>query len=333
MTETCRALVTGASGFIGSRLVQRLVRDGMEVRALVRVRSRAPSWGKAVEVVDGDIQDEATMKGVAEGMDAVFHLAGKAHAVSELRDDEREYQSAHVAGTRNILGSAAAARCRSFVYFSSVKAMGEESPECRDESCAPRPETAYGRAKLEAERLVLGRGAEAGLKATCLRLPLVYGPGSKGNLQRMLRAIDRGFFPPIADSGNRRSMVHLENVIDAALLAADHPSSGGRCYIVTDARPYSTREIYELLCRGLGKRPPVWSIPPGLIRRLGVAGDLIGKMRGKRFLFDSSASTRLLGSAWFSSELISKELGYRPRLGFEDAVAEMVSDLRAGATV
>lgn len=323
-----RVLVTGASGFIGNRLIERLNREGISVRALVRKRACAPGWGGHVDVVEGDIRDATAMRDIAEGTDTVFHLAGKAHAVAELREDVREYRSAHVEGTRNILESAVAWRCRSFVYFSSVKAMGEESPDCRDELCEPMPETAYGKAKLEAERLVLNRAAEAGLKATCLRLPLVYGPGNKGNLQRMLKAIDRGFFPPISNPGNRRSMVHVANVIEAALLAATHPSAAGRCYIVTDARPYSTREIYDLLRKGLGKRPAGWSIPSSIIRRLGYMGDLIGNIRGKRFVFDSAASARLLDSAWFSSERISRELGYRPILDFEDALVEMVSAYR-----
>lgn len=329
MRELSRVLVTGASGFIGSRLVARLLGEGRAVRVLAR--GRTPDWGGAVEILRGDILDAAAMKDAARDRDAVFHLAGKAHAVSELGGDEEEHRASHVEGTRHVLESAAAWGCRSFVYVSSVKAMGEEAPERRDESWEPRPETPYGRAKLEAERLVLARGAEAGLAAACLRLPLVYGPGAKGNLALMLRAVDRGIFPPIAGPGNKRSMVHVDNVVDAALLAASHPAAAGRCFIVADAQPYSTREIHDAMRRGLGKSPARWGVPPGLLRALGRAGDAVGWALGRRFPLDSAAATRLLDSAWYDGGLIARELGYRPRLSLEDAIPDMVARYREGA--
>lgn len=330
--EIRRVLVTGASGFIGRHLVESLSRGGIFVRALVREKSRAPDWEDGVEVVEGDVRDAMAMRDVAKGMDAVFHLAGKAHAIVESGEDEPQYRAVIVEGTRNLLESVSSWRCRTFIYFSSVKVFGEESSDCRDESRQPMPQAAYGRAKLEAENLVLRRGMEDGFKAVCLRLPLVYGPGNKGNLLRMLRAIDRGIFPPVSGPSNRRSMIHVENVVMAARLAAEHPSSGGRCYIITDERPYSTKELYDLFRRGLGRRPTAWGIPPRAIRWMGRIGDLIGYVRGKRFPFDSEAASRLLDSSWFSSGLISLELGYKPRRNFEDSVEEIISWYRRSGT-
>ena len=177
---------------------------------------------------------------------------------------------------------------------------------------------------------MLDYGKRTGLQVACLRLPLVYGPGNKGNLFRMISAIDRGLFPALPDLGNRRSMVHVSNVVDAAILAAINPAANGQCYIVTDARAYSTRELYEMICQGLGKRVPRRHIPVGALKALGRMGDAIGRIRGRRFLFDSDALEKLTGSAWYSSDKISCELGYRPSITFEDALPEIIDGYRKG---
>lgn len=322
--------VTGASGFIGRHLIGRLLHDGHAVRALVREAARPGDWPGGVEVVAGDVREAQAMKAAASGCDTVFHLAGKAHALTEVQGDEEGYRAVNVEGTRHVLEGAVAGGARRFVLFSSVKAMGEGGERCLDESFDGPPETLYGRSKLEAERLVWEIGKRAGLHVSCLRLPLVYGPGNKGNLHKMMAAIDRGVFPPLPEFGNRRSMVHVADVVRAALLAADQPSANGRCYIVTDGRGYSTRELYELICRALGKPIPAWHVPLRVLTLLGGIGDAIGRVRGKRFLFDSDALEKLAGSAWYSSERISRELGYRPDMTFPGALPELIAWYRKG---
>ena len=323
-------LVTGAGGFIGRHLVARLLHDGHAVRALVREAGPSGDWPAGVEIAAGDVRDPQAMKTAAAGCEAVFHLAGKAHALTEVRGDEDVYRAVNTEGTRHVLEGAVAGGARRFVLFSSVKAMGEGGARCLDESFDGPPETPYGRSKLEAERLVFDIGRRAGLHVSCLRLPLVYGPGNKGNLFKMMAAIDHGTFPPLPELGNRRSMVHVVDVVRAALLAADQPAANGRCYIVTDGRGYSTRELYELICRALGKPIPAWHVPLWTLMVLGRAGDAIGRVRGKRFVFDSDALEKLAGSAWYSSERISRELGYRPGVTFPEALPELIAWYRKG---
>ncbi len=320
-----RFLVTGATGFIGRHLLERLWHEGYAIRALVHDHAYDLGLPEKVEIVVGDVRDPQAMRTATAGCHTVFHLAGKVHALSEERGDEEKYRSVNVDGTRNVLEGAAAGGVRCFVLFSSVKAMGEERSRCVDESFDAPPTTAYGRSKLAAEQLVLDYGRRLGLRVVCLRLPLVHGPGHKGNLCRMIAAIDRGFFPPLPDLGNRRSMVHVQDVVQAALLAATVPAADGQCYIVTDPRPYSTREIYELICQSLGKGIPGWHIPVGTLRALGRLGDIIGRASGRRFLLDSEALDKLIGSAWYSSERIRRDLGYCPCISFEDALPEMVA--------
>ena len=203
--------------------------------------------------------------------------------------------------------------------------MGEGRAGYVDESAEPTPMTAYGRSKLMAEHLVFDYGRKTGSHVACLRLPLVYGPGNKGNLLQMITGIDRGFFPPLPEVGNRRSMVHVTNVVEAAVLVANCAAANGQCYIVTDGRSYSTRELYEMICKGLGKRVPRWYVPLKSLKALGRIGDFIGLVRGRRFLFDSDALEKLIGSAWHSSEKITRELGYRPTVSFEGALPELIT--------
>src|SRR5207302_1975481 len=146
--------------------------------------------------------------------------AGKAHVLAEVRGDEDAYRTINTDGTRHVLEGAVAGGARCFVLFSSVKAMGEGEDRCLDESFSGVPTTPYGRSKLEAEQATLEFGRRTGLHVTCLRFPLVYGPGNKGNLYQMIAAIDRGIFPPLPEFGNRRSMVHVADAVRAAVLAA-----------------------------------------------------------------------------------------------------------------
>lgn len=325
-----RILVTGATGFIGRHLVARLRQDGYVVRALAHDPGGPTICPEGVESVVGDVCDAQAMKSVTAECDAVYHLAGKAHALSEVRGDENAYCAINTDETRHVLEGAITGGARCFVLFSSVKATGEETEGCLDESGEARPSTTYGRSKLAAERLVLEYGKRAGLHVVCLRLPLVYGPGVKGNLFQMICAIDRGLFPPLPDTANYRSMVHVVDAVQAAVLAAHTPAADGQCYIVTDGRAYSTRELYELICRALGKPIPRWHVPLWTLKTFGKVGDTIGKISGKRFLFGSDALDKLIGSAWYSSEKISRQLGYRPSITFPDALPELIAWYRKG---
>ena len=306
----------------------RLLRERIEVRAFARPGSAVPERLQDLDVVRGDVRVISDLKLAVTGCDTVFHLAGRVHHASETHEHGRLYHAVNVEGTRNILEAAVAAGVERIIFFSSVKAMGEHTSACLNESARAQPGTSYGQSKRSAETLVLDYGRHAGFHAVCLRLPLVYGVGNKGNLFRMIVAIDRGLFLPIPDVGNRRSMVHVSNVVGAAILAATKARANGQCYIVTDRDAYSTREIYERICEGLGKRVPRWYVPISVLKAFGYVGDVIGRVRRRRFMLDSQALNKLIGSAWYSSERISRELGYHPSMTFDGALPEIIDSYR-----
>ncbi len=313
--------VAGATGFIGHRLCAALKTRGAYVRALGRREVDGP-WDTFVRT---DLT-QAVPASALHDVDAVFHLAGKAHALSETRQDEDEYFRINIEGTRKLLEAARTAGVRRFVFFSSVKAMGEGNDECQDELAACHSEIPYGQSKREAERLVLQGGFVP--EPVVLRLSMVYGPTRKGNLPKMIEAIRKGRFPPLPETDNKRSMVHIDDVVQAATLAAEKPEAASQTYIVTDGTPYSTRQIYEWICRALEKPVPSWHVPIGMLKMLARVGDGIGILRGGRFMFDSDALDKLLGSAYYSCEKIERELGYNPGRNLQSVLPEIIECLR-----
>jgi nucleoside-diphosphate-sugar epimerase len=315
-----KVLITGANGFIGQVLIKQLLAAGIEVSALVRKKT----GNSAIESIALDLTEE-WKSNPCEGVDTVFHLAGKAHALSEIAADDEEYQRINTEGTRKLLEAAKLAGVKRFIFFSSVKAVGD-MPTMQDESNQTQPDTPYGQSKRAAEQLVLTGNYVP--HPVVIRPCMVYGLSDKGNLPRMISAIERGFFPPLPEVHNHRSMVHVEDLATAALLVAQNPKAAGQIYIVSDGQANSTRQIYEWICAALNKKPLPFSIPIFILKVLAKMGDLIGKLREKRFMFDSDALDKLIGSAWYCSAKIETELGFKPKYDLQIALPEIVRYLK-----
>src|SRR5436309_1640370 len=174
-----RILVTGATGFIGQRLVARLLRGGGRVRVLVRDPSRLRSAQPNVEVVVGDVRDIAMVGIAVSGADTVFHLAAKVHDIEEL-GDTGEHAEITVQGTRNVSDAASKAGTKRLVFMSSLSVYGGPCDFMRDENSGCAPSSAYGKAKLCAEEIMLELGAKSQIHVCCLRPASTYGAGCKG---------------------------------------------------------------------------------------------------------------------------------------------------------
>lgn len=293
-------LVTGAMGFIGRRLIH------PSDRALVR------RHGSLADIVIGDLFDRTSLSSACTGIETVFHCAGYAHAFSS--SDPDAHWRINFEGTRNLVNAAGEAGVKRFVFLSSVKAMAEPGDECIDEDWPGEPNTPYGKAKRAAEDAVLEAGVRYGMHVVNLRLAMVYGHGGRGNLERMARGIRAGWFPPLPETGNKRSLVHVEDVVSVMRLVAEAPSANGRTYIVADPRAYSGREIYDAI-RAVLRAPTLrWSVPAGVLR---AAGHLNGRL--------GEIVERLIGSACYSPARIERELGWRAKVGLEAGLHEMLA--------
>jgi UDP-glucose 4-epimerase len=322
--------VTGGGGFIGRRLCETLIHQNHSVTMLGRHPEAGP-WHHTLAVdITGPLP-----AGCLEGIDTVFHLAGKAHALSEVGQDDETYFLVNTKGTAHVLEEARRAGVRKFVLFSTVKAMHSggtrreieqlQRHRALTEDDVIEPDTPYGRSKLAAERLVL-EGSYVS-EPVVLRLNAVYGPRAKGNLQRMLRAVHRGRFPSLPRTGSRRSMVHVDDVVQAAILAAEKQEAVGQVFIVSDGVDPCVREIHEAMCRALGRRPPRGHVPLPLLHAFARVGDFIGWVRRRRFLFDSDALDKLIEPAWFGSDKLRSMLGYQPAWSLEKALPDMIREL------
>ena len=314
------ALVTGASGFIGRHLCQLLQSRGVRVRAL----NRKPAEGAWDEAMACDLERETIPSKAMDGIDTVFHLAARVHQFDDGQGMESAYHQANVLATQNLLRAAERADVVRFVFFSSLSVMGEitESGECQDELHAAKPNSLYGSSKLKAEGLVKA----SSIPHVCILRPaMVYGADCKGNLPRMISAMTSGWFPPLPEVHNKRSMIHEDDLAQAAVLAATHNKAAGQTYIITDGCPYSTSQIYTWIREALGKPVPSWHVPISALRVFARVGDGIGKLSGRRFVFNSSVLNKLLGSAWYSNDKAVHELGFKAHYTLHDSMPEIIN--------
>lgn len=304
-------LVTGANGFIGRRLLH------TGCRALVRRISGAQG-----EVI-GDVLDLESLRGACVGIDTVFHCAGYAHA--HVSSDSDAHWRINFEGTRNLVESSGQAGVRRFVFLSSVKAMAEPGGACVDESWPGEPATPYGKAKRAAEGAVLDAGAKYGMHVVNLRLAMVYGHGGRGNLERLARALNAGWFPLLPETGNRRSLVHVDDVVAAMKLVANRPEANGQTYIVADPSPYSGRALCEAILAVQPAATFTWSAPAWILRLGGKVGDVVGALLRRPMPLDSNVVSRLLDSECYSPARIEQELGWQAQVGLKQGLQEMLA--------
>jgi UDP-glucose 4-epimerase len=314
-TKPRSAFVTGATGCIGSALVNRLVAENWRVVVLVRNPARASFLNQLsnVELVEGELADADKLFFAMRDCQTVFHLAAKVHAAPGT--PKIEFDRDNVIGTHNVVAAALKNQVERFVLFSTVAVYGELEEQA-DEATLPVPTTDYGKSKLEAERIALA----SELKTTVLRLPVVYGERDRGNVAKLVEAIRRNRYFIVGDGQNLKSMVAVENVVDAALLVANDERSIGETFIVTDARAYSQLEIAATIAELLGKRQPM-KLPRWPLLLAGKAADVIENLIGIQLPINSDRVRKLSANTLFSAAKIERELGFQPRVALREGLA------------
>ena len=314
-----RVLVTGASGFIGTVVCRRLREAGADVCAAMRDRSgdHRADIGADVECIrvgniDGNTDWRAALRRVA----VVVHLAARTHAPLSRRGHEGgKYRAVNVDGTRALAEQAMRSGVERFVYMSSIKVNGEESPlgeagQPRRFSGIdpPRPVDDYGKTKRDAEIALKETLAPTGATLVILRPPLVYGPGQKGNLLRLMRWVAGGIPLPFATVSNVRSLVYVENLAQAVVDGVLKPSNGGGIFTLADV-DISTPALIEAIAGSLGKPARLFPFPVAMLR---AAASVVGVR---------PAIERLTGNLLVDSSEIRSRLGWEPSIPFPDAMA------------
>jgi nucleoside-diphosphate-sugar epimerase len=314
-----RVLVTGAGGFVGRWVCQDLARRGLWVSALDRVEAEGP-WD---QFHCCDLAGDTSLDSALADIDTVVHLAGLAHSDLPGEQAAAAYHEANVHATERLVDGVRARGVRRLVMMSSVKAISEGEHGPIHDDTPPAPTSEYGRSKRAAELIVLAAGRRAALHVAIIRSALVYGPGVKGNLRAMCDAVAAGRFPPLAETGNRRSLVDVRDVATALWLAAVRPEANGRAYIVTDGESYSTRRILDAIRLALGRdRPPI-AIGPRALAPLAWAGDVMRRITCRAVPYDRRRHAKLFGSADFRCDGIVRDLGFRRRYTLEDVAGDL----------
>jgi len=317
-------IVTGADGFAGRAVCAHFRAAGVPFRGLVRALSGATAARPDMLPV-GDLAtiSEGALANALRGAGAVVHLAGRAHVMYVTATEPRvAFRAANVTATDRLARAAAAAGATHFVFASSVKVNGEATPQGRPfrESDPPDPRDDYAASKWEAECVLADIARETGLAVTILRLPLLYGPGVKGNFARLAGAVARGMPLPLGSIDNRRSLLGLGNFVAALDAVLEHPAPASRTaatYLLADATPVATMEMVRAIAAALGVAPRLLSIPPALLR---AASACAGK---------AAAFERLAGSLEVDTTAFRTKFGWQPPRSLAEELADMARGRRA----
>ncbi|CAI7782000.1 unnamed protein product [Closterium sp. NIES-54] len=326
-----RILVTGATGFLGTALVTRLVEVGHNVRVLVRRSSDVSDLPLAAERAYGDVTDGASVLAAAEGCEAAFHLAA---LVQAWWPDERAFERVNVGGLENMLQALReTASLQRLVYVSSFFALGPTDGAIGDSSQEHTGQdfcTEYERTKWVADKVARRAVESEGLHVVLVYPCVIYGPGriSASNLVvKMIADHFQGRLPGLLGSGTRlNNFVHVNDVV-LGLLAAHHRGTPGRRYILGGENA-SMVQLFQAVQRATGKAPPRLRLPLWLVAVLGWVSVLVAKMGGPIPIF-THQSVRAFNHDWaYSSEQAQQDLEYSP-LSLEEGLRDTLTWMRA----
>ena len=299
-------LVTGATGFVGRALVERLARDSrVAVRAVVR-RTSVDLPGN-VERAAGELDSAWDWRPALADVTTVVHLAARVHVMHDRAADPlAEYRRVNVAGTEHLARSAAVSGVRRFVFLSSVKVNGEAGTF--QETDTPHPVDPYGVSKLEAEGAVRAVAAGTSMEVTIIRAPLVYGPNVGANFGSLIRAVQSGIPLPLGAVKNRRSLVALDNLVDFIMVCMRHPGAAGETFFVSDGEDVSTADLVRRLARAGGRSARLIPVPLSLLA-------LAASLAGRRDVLQ-----RLMGTLCVDITRARRQLAWTPPVSLDEGL-------------
>lgn len=261
-----RIVLTGVSGFVGQGLLKQLLQAQHQVTAVVRRPCLMPGVQRTALA---ELSADQDWRSILAEQDCLIHCAARVHVMRESATDAlAEYRKVNVQGTLHLAQQAAAAGLKRFIFLSSIKVNGEASrpgqPYRAEDPAAPLD--AYGQSKYEAELGLQALAAETGMQVVIIRPVLIYGPGVKANLQRLMEWINRGIPLPLAALDNRRSLLALDNLADLVLTCIQHPAAANQVFLASDGEDLSTPALIRQLAEGLGKPARLLPVPLSWLR-------------------------------------------------------------------
>jgi nucleoside-diphosphate-sugar epimerase len=308
-----KILVTGANGFVGAQLSKTLARSGHEVRNTAR--SLASNSSTTRELITCDLESVDNLDHLTTGCDAIVHLAGRAHVMSDNpATSESLYVSANVDVTRKLAQSAARTGVKRMILMSSVKVNGESTTINTPFTAQdiPNPQDPYGRSKTQAEQALWEITSTSDLEGVVIRPPLVYGPGVRANFASLIGIVGRGLPLPLGSIQNKRSFVSLDNLVDLISTTVQSPNAAGNTFLVSDGHDLSTPELVRSIASALDQSPKLFPFPSALLKLAATAS-------GKRGAYD-----RLCGSLTVDIALTKQKLSWTPPFTVQDSMQRTV---------
>lgn len=270
-----RALVTGATGMIGPALVNQLLDKSWNVRILVRHTFNPALFTAPVERFSADIVDLDSLRPAMEGVDVVFHLAAKLHLNDPSPNLSQEYRRINADGAINVARAALDAGVKRMVHFSTISVYGPSFGQAPHTETSPlNPQSLYGETKCQSEEGIrnIFQGSPRS-SFVILRLAAVYGPRLQGNYRTLVKALRLGLFWPIGNGRNRRTMIFIDDLVRAAVLAAQHPKAAGQVFNVTDGQIHTFNDVLKAMAGAMGKPPPFAYLPYKPMRMISAMTD------------------------------------------------------------
>lgn len=320
MPLTHTVLVTGATGFVGGHLVEALARQGTPVRLLVRdARRLAFPLTKGMEIVKGDVTDASSLEAAVKGATTVLHLAG---VLKGLRFED--YERVNAGGTRLLCEAMArAGGAKRLVLVSSLAAAGPcERGQVRTEKDPDAPVSFYGTSKRMGEEIA--RGFSDRFEVTVLRPGAVYGPRDR-DVFEYFKMVRSGIVLLHGDGGQQMSFVHVDDVVQAVLLAAEVPSAAGRTFFVADGEVSTWGAMLRIAGEAMGRKFIEIHVPIPVVGVVAGVADLVARFRGRPGILNQDKVKEARGGAWTCSiEEARKTLGYQPRWALREGVAHTI---------
>ncbi|MBR9870839.1 MAG: SDR family oxidoreductase [Gammaproteobacteria bacterium] len=308
-------LVTGASGFVGQRLVRALNDlNKWRVTSTSRYRDGSLVLDNVKHIRVPTIDSSTDWSGVLGRQEVVIHVAGVAHQRTLTEATLALYHSVNVDGTLNLARQAAGAGVRRFIFVSSIGVNGNHSDTPLKASDIPSPAEPYALSKFKAEQSLVELGQAQGMEVVIIRPPLVYGAAAPGNFAQLVRLVKKGLPLPLGAIQNKRSLVALDNLIDLLITCIDHPNAANQTFLVSDGEDLSTTELLQGVAEAMGKPSRLIPVPAGLLQ---FGATLLGK---------EAMAQRLLGSLQVDIRHTKEQLGWKPPLTVKEGLKRCFPD-------
>jgi nucleoside-diphosphate-sugar epimerase len=317
--------VTGATGFIGTRLVQELMQRGHSVRGLSRRKVNSESSAPNLTFVRGGVENLEALRELTQSTECVIHLAAFVHQETTSDEEKRRCYSVNVSGTKNLLQAMKLSERRQHLVFLSTVAVYGSSFSEATENRPCLPATAYAQSKLDAERSILEAVEQGTITACILRPSMVFGPRAPGNLKKMVRLIRLGVMPVISKGRNLKSLVQVDDLIAIILNVMNDPERfNRRIYNVAADPPLSILQIGEALARGVGRNPWMLPLKSWMLRGSAAVLKNVNHLSRRKIPDPSRAFQTFVSSATVNTSALQRDLGH-PFRSTEKALEEAAS--------